>query len=144
MSDGSDGRDPSRADVTGDGADRDGPIPDRDESDLGRSNATDPDDRDGVGTGSANRSEAESGERTAPSSDEPGVSRERPPAATDEAGDRPGDGDDPSLGTVLGAVEERHELVPGDPSPENVAFVLLGVLGALFVVYRAWAVFVGG
>jgi len=49
------------------------------------------------------------------------------------------------MAAVLGAREgeRRPELVPGDPSIEHAAFVVLGVLFGLFVIYRAGVVFAG-
>lgn len=85
---------------------------------------------------------------------------EDPPEAgrRDESGSHPpddaGPGDerasdvesDPSLASILGAEQEEsdaRELVPGSPTLENAAFVALGVLFTILVLYRAWTVFVG-
>jgi len=67
---------------------------------------------------------------------------------TPDAGERDcdgGTGDDPSVAAVFGARPEdappRPEIVPEAPSPENVAFVLLGVAVGLFAIWRAVTVF---
>lgn len=54
--------------------------------------------------------------------------------------------EEPSLASILGAGEDDRgprDITPGSPSLENVAFVVLGVLFTVFVLYRAWTVFVG-
>lgn len=58
----------------------------------------------------------------------------------------PDDDRAPSLGGILGAKTEadaagRRPITPGDPSLENVVFVLLGVVLTAFVLYRTATVF---
>ena len=43
--------------------------------------------------------------------------------------------------TETGAVDPEPPIEPGDPSPENALFVLLGVLVALAVVVRLYLLF---
>ncbi|GAB3688809.1 hypothetical protein GCM10028857_23430 [Salinarchaeum chitinilyticum] len=54
---------------------------------------------------------------------------------------------EPSIAGVFGARPDdappRRPIVPETPELENVAFVLLGVLLGLFVIYRAAVVFGG-
>lgn len=91
-----------------------------------------------------------SSDRGADPRNRPAGSRGAPRDGVDDGSDADGGDsageDGPALAGVLGAGEEDPDrsIEPGSPSLENAAFVLLGVLFACFVIYRAWAVFVGG
>lgn len=106
----------------------------REDRDGGRADGW---DRDGERTPLGERDER-------PDREERGGERpdsEGPDGAASDRGD--GDADGSSVEGVLGARPDdvpRPNLGPESPSPENAAFVVLGVLFALFVIYRTIAV----
>lgn len=89
------------------------------------------------------RSVADGVDRSADDEYVGGADRTTDDALADDAA-RDEDGGDPSLAGIFGARPEdapaRPSLEPESPSLEHAAFVVLGVLFGLFVVYRAMAV----
>lgn len=110
-----------------------------------------------AGDDASDRADSQSTDAPSPGSSGPSSDREDEfqwAQPVDETADGSADADsaesgsgdeEPSVAAIFGATPEdappRPEIVPETPSLENVAFVLLGVLFGLFVVWRAVAVF---